>query len=194
MLRRSGPFQRIAWGGVRLEGKSAAVPISFVLQEKWVPATFGSPVPKNAAAPGGSRNPAQESKEMAICPFPRNVLRVLLLGLLLAGCHRQPVRHLSSDVCLLLPGQTTRQEVLAFLGSPEQRRLDPIEGETWIYYQVKKSFFRKAPYLGGKMGEEHYDVVTVTFQGDLIRTCAYRSFDEEEFNKAGLAGREPSGS
>jgi hypothetical protein len=131
---------------------------------------------------------------MARFPHSRTILPVLLLALALAGCHRQPIRHLSSDVCLLLPGQTTRQEVLDFFGTPDQRRLDPREGETWVYYQVKKSFLRRTPYLGGKIGEEHYEVVLVTFQDDLVRTCAYRSFDEKEFNQAGLAGDENSGS
>jgi hypothetical protein len=139
-------------------------------------------------------HPVQENMSMAISPFSRKILMVLLLGLLLAGCHRQPVRHLSSDVCLLLPGQTTRQEVLAYLGSPDQRRLDTRERETWIYYQANKSLLRKAPYLGEKLGDEQYDVVTVTFEGDLVRTCAYRSFDKDEFIQAGLAGGEPSGS
>ncbi|MDA8163828.1 MAG: hypothetical protein M0017_02170 [Desulfobacteraceae bacterium] len=127
---------------------------------------------------------------MAICPFPRRLLLVLLLAFPLAGCHHQPIPHLSSDACLLEPGHTTRQEVLAYLGTPDQRRMDPQNGETWIYYHANKSFLRRAPYVGQKLGEEQFDVVTVTFQGDLVRTCAYRSLNEKEFKKEGLAGGE----
>lgn len=129
---------------------------------------------------------------MAICSCVRRATVVALLAFTMAGCYHQPVQHLCSDVCLLLPGKTTQQQVIAYLGTPDQRRLVPGKGETWIYYQVNKSFLRKMPLVGKKMGEEHYDVVTVTFQGNVVRTCAYRSYNEHEFNQAGLATSEPS--
>ena len=121
-------------------------------------------------------------------------LLVLLLILFLAGCHRQPVRHLSSDACLLLPGNTTKQEVLSYLGTPDQRRMDPQQGEMWVYYEANKSFLRKTPLLGDNLGDEQYDVVVVTFQNDQVRTCVYRSFTEEQFKQADLIERESSDS
>jgi hypothetical protein len=131
---------------------------------------------------------------MAIYSIFWRALMALLLTFTMTGCYRTQVRHLSSDVCLLQPGQTTREEVLAYLGDPDQRQINPEKGETWIYYQGNKSLLRKMPYLGKNMGEEQFDVVMITFQGDLVRTCAYRSFDENEFNRKYLAGNEPSNS
>jgi hypothetical protein len=130
---------------------------------------------------------------MAISLLLKRSMVALLLALVLSACHRQPVRHFSSDVSLLLPGSTTKQEVLASWGAPEQRQLASPQGETWIYYQVNKSFLRKAPLLGGKMGREQYEVAIITFQGEVVRSCTYRSFNEQEFERAGISRSEPTG-
>ncbi|MDH4320254.1 MAG: hypothetical protein OEV73_02020 [Desulfobulbaceae bacterium] len=120
--------------------------------------------------------------------------RSLLLGcclvglLLLPGCwHGEQVRHLSSDVCLLLPGQMTQKDVLAYLGEPNQRRADAEGRMVWLYYEVRKSTMRKTPFLGKRLGYEEYDVVTITFAGDTMQACVYRSLDEKEFAEAGIA-------
>ncbi len=119
--------------------------------------------------------------------FCRLPLWYPLVGfLLLAGCHGQPVRHLSSDVCLLLPGQMTKKDVLGYLGDPSQRRIGSGGQEVWVYYDVKKSTLRKTPWIGDRLGYANFDVVTITFAGDLMRACVYRSLTEEEFAKAGL--------
>lgn len=119
----------------------------------------------------------------------------LLLWLCLAGllllpaCTHQPVRHLSSDVCLLVPGQMTKKDVLGYLGEPEQRRTDANGQEVWVYYEVNKSTMRKTPYIGNRLGFENYDVVTITFANERVEACVYRSLTEEEFDKAGLAAQ-----
>ncbi len=119
--------------------------------------------------------------------FPsRFVVCLCLLGLVGSGCfyHGEPVRHLSSDVCLITPN-LTQKEVLATLGPPDQKQQGE-QGEVWIYDTVNKSFLRKTPYIGEKLGSENYDVVTVTFVGDTVATCLYRSYSEEEFKKSGI--------
>ncbi|MBI4791700.1 MAG: hypothetical protein HY789_02960 [Deltaproteobacteria bacterium] len=115
---------------------------------------------------------------------------VFLLGLslfFLSGCSffKGPVRHLASDVCLMTQG-TTRQEVLAYMGPPDDQQVDQY-GEIWIYFQVNKSLLRKTPYIGDNLGTEDVDVVTVRFEGDKVITCAYRSLTVEEFKKSGIA-------
>ena len=113
----------------------------------------------------------------------------LLAGLLwaciflLAGCSTfsSPVRHLSSDVCLVMPESTTRQEVLSFLGEPDRRITTGDSLETWLYLKVNRSFTRKLPLVGDMVGSQDYETVTVTFTGDLVRTCIYRQFDEKEY-------------
>lgn len=113
------------------------------------------------------------------------VLSALLLFMFSAGCSTvsTPVRHLSSDVCLVMPESTTRQEVLSFLGEPDQKITSAGKSETWLYLKVNKSFSKKLPLLGAKLGNQNYETVTVTFAGDLVKTCLYRQFDEAEFEK-----------
>ncbi|MFA6497889.1 MAG: hypothetical protein WC256_10310 [Desulfurivibrionaceae bacterium] len=119
--------------------------------------------------------------------FPsRFVVCLCLLGLAATGCfYRDPVRHLSSDICLITPN-LSQKEVLAYLGSPDQKQKGE-QGEIWVYNEVKKSFLRKTPFVGEKLGSENYDVVTITFVGDTVSTCLYRAYNEEELKKNGVA-------
>ncbi len=113
------------------------------------------------------------------------VSSALLFFLFSAGCSgiSAPVRHLSSDVCLVMPESTTRQEVISFLGEPDQKITNAEKSEVWLYLKVNKSFSKKLPLVGTKLGEQNYETVTVTFDGDLVKTCLYRQFDEVEFEK-----------
>ncbi len=105
----------------------------------------------------------------------------------LSGCYNsEQVQHLSSDVCLLVPNTSTKEEVLSLLGQPDQRVTAQDGQEIWYYYEVKKSFLRKTPYVGDKLGEEEFDLITVTFTGDRVLTCVYRSLTQEEFEKTGI--------
>ncbi|MDF1577957.1 MAG: hypothetical protein RQ753_06770 [Desulfurivibrionaceae bacterium] len=105
--------------------------------------------------------------------------------LLTAGCvgASSPVRHLSSDICLVMPEQTTREEVISFLGEPDRKMTTDENLELWLYLEVNRSFARKMPLVGDKLGTQNYEAVTVTFNGELVSTCLYRQFDESEFEK-----------
>ena len=113
------------------------------------------------------------------------VSSALLFFLFSAGCSgiSAPVRHLSSDVCLVMPESTTRQEVISFLGEPDQKITNAEKSEVWLYLKVNQSYSKKLPLLGAKLGDQNYETVTVTFDGDLVKTCLYRQFDEVEFEK-----------
>lgn len=121
--------------------------------------------------------------------FPCRVLPVVVLALLtwpaFFGCASTstPVRHLSSDVCLVMPESTTRQEVLSFLGEPDRKLINPENVEVWLYLKVNKSFAKKTPLLGDKLGYQNYETVTVSFDADLVRACLYRQLEENEFEK-----------
>ena len=117
---------------------------------------------------------------------PRFVVCLCLLAFVGSGCfYSEPVRHLSSDICLITPN-LTQKEVLATLGPPDHKQQTGEQGEIWVYREVKKSFLRKAPYVGEKLGSENYDVVTITFVGDTVSTCFYRAYNEEEHKKSGV--------
>jgi hypothetical protein len=109
---------------------------------------------------------------------------IFCLFFLSACFFKTPVRHLASDVCLMSQG-TTRQEVMRYMGPPDDQQNDQY-GEMWIYYQVNKSLLRKTPFIGDRLGTEDVDVVTIRFERDHVIACAYRSLTADEFKKSGI--------
>jgi hypothetical protein len=109
----------------------------------------------------------------------------LMLGTV--GCARKNVRHLASDVGMITPGTTTKQEVVNYLGQPDAEYKMTEGGLLWVYSEAKKTMLRDTPYIGGKIGEETYEVVKVTFNGDIVQTIGYRTMSEEDFKETGLA-------
>ena len=111
----------------------------------------------------------------------KNKIIFVLFGFILGACSAtQPVRHLSSDVCLIMPESTTKTEVLSFLGKPNLRQTKPNGDETWIYYMENESFLKKVPLLGYELGTSNYETVIVTFIGEQVRTCVYRQLEPGE--------------
>jgi len=113
---------------------------------------------------------------LALCLF-------LMVGM--AGCAKKEVRHLASDVCLVAPEKTTKQEVFNYLGQPNEEYETPDGNTLWVYYEVKKSVLRGTPYVGEKIGEELYEVVKVSFTGDIVQSVVYRSLEAEDFKEGG---------
>lgn len=113
------------------------------------------------------------------------VLSVLLfLGM--SGCAQKAVRHLASDVCLISPEKTTKEQVVTYLGQPDAQYEMEDGTESWVYYEVKKSTLQDTPYIGDKIGDKKYEMVKVTFGNDIVQTCVYRLLSEEEFSENGL--------
>lgn len=102
------------------------------------------------------------------------------------GCSSHAyIRHLAADACLVTPLQSTKKEVINYMGPPDNRLSGP-NGEEWIYYQRHQSLLRKLPYVGNKMGNESYEAMIVTFNGDRVQTCVYRAYNEREFQNSKL--------
>jgi len=121
------------------------------------------------------------------------ICSVLLLGLLLASCTHKPVRHLASDASLIKPGTSTKADVLTFLGDPDAQQMISDTAERWIYDEEKKTMMQKTPYLGELFGKGGYRRILVTFEGDLVVSCKYSSYDSDEYDWADdLDGQEQS--
>lgn len=110
---------------------------------------------------------------------------IVIVSLVAGGCGGKTTqtRQLASDVCLVMPDSTTRQEVISFLGEPDKKISKGENLETWLYLDVRKSFSKKMPLIGKNLGHENYETVIVTFEADLVRTCLYRNFDPTEFEE-----------
>ena len=119
-----------------------------------------------------------------LCASALAVCLVFMLGMM--GCAKKNVRNLASDVCLVAPEKTTKQEVFNYLGQPDEEYKTADGNTLWIYYEVKKSMLRSTPYIGEKIGEEAYEVVKVSFIGDIVQSIVYRAMDEEDFKEEGL--------
>jgi hypothetical protein len=83
----------------------------------------------------------------------------------------------------------SKEEVMAHLGMPNERHTTE-NGETWVYFQVKKSLLRNTPYIGESLGTEDVEVATVQFAGNKVITCVYRSLTAEEFRNSGISETE----
>ena len=116
---------------------------------------------------------------------------IVALGLLLisgmTGCAKENVRHLVSDVSLVSPGTTKKQEVLNYLGQPDAEYEMAGGDILWVYYEEKITLLRKTPYLGKKLGEKTYEIVKVVLAGDDVRSIGYTTMREEDFDESRLA-------
>lgn len=102
----------------------------------------------------------------------------------ISGCYNKPVRHLASDVALLKVGSSTEEDVLVFLGEPdEQQELE--EGvETWLYRDKTMTFLEKAPLVGKRLGSPEYKVVMVTITNKIVTEVLYSASDKDDMNWA----------
>lgn len=109
----------------------------------------------------------------------------LLMVFLNAGCSKEPIRHLSSDSCLIAQG-TTKQDVLTYMGTPKFKQ-QSASAETWIFVEEHRSLLKKTPVINWVLGTVSYDLVYISFNGDIVSNCQYRAASEEEYNKANLS-------
>jgi hypothetical protein len=123
--------------------------------------------------------------------FFRAISYLLLLvfsSMLMTGCfYKQPVRHLTSEVSLVVPHQSTQKEIISFMGFPEKKRKISETEEEWLYFQTNKSLLRRTPLLGTKIGYEEYDVAIIRFSNAIVTSSQYRSLTQEEFKQLGIA-------
>ena len=50
----------------------------------------------------------------------------------------------------------------------------------------QKSLLRRTPYVGDKLGDEKFDLLTITFQAENVMECVYRHLNEDDFDKLGI--------
>lgn len=99
---------------------------------------------------------------------------------LLGGCNTKQVRHLASDAALIKPGQSTRQDVLRYLGEPNGHRTLSPEVEEYVYYEDRKGTLGQMPMVGSWIDPEGYEMILVTLEGDLVTGCEFRLFNEAD--------------
>ena len=110
------------------------------------------------------------------------LLLVALVGL--SGCYTRPVRHLASDVALLKVGTSTQEDVLVFLGEPDEQQMVSEGVERWLYLKEDKTLFERTPFIGKHIGSPQYSRVVVTLTKGIVSDCVFSVTDEDDFDWA----------
>ncbi len=110
----------------------------------------------------------------------RVFISLLAALLLLGGCYSKQVRHLASDAALIKPGQSTRQEVMRYLGEPNGHRTVSPGVEEYVYYEDQTGPFAKMPVVGSWVDPDGYEMILVTLDGDMVKSCEFRVFNEAD--------------
>jgi hypothetical protein len=106
-------------------------------------------------------------------------ISVLMLLLLLSGCYMSPVRHLAADIALLKAGETTQEDVIIYLGEPDDvRELDDGTVQ-WLYLEKDESTLRKTPLVGNMMGSAEFQRAIVTIKDGIVAEAVYSSSDKK---------------
>jgi hypothetical protein len=115
--------------------------------------------------------------------FNRLAIAIPVL-LLLAGCYSKPVRHLASDASLLKAGESSRQEVLRYLGEPDGQRTVAPGVEEYVYFEDVRSSLQRAPLLGSWLDAEGYETLIVTLTGDVVTDLEFRTYRRKDMDWA----------
>lgn len=113
------------------------------------------------------------------------ILMLSCLVLSLVGCSYKPVRHLASDAALIKAGESTRQDVLRYLGEPDSRRAVAPGIEEYMYSEEQKSELANLPWVGKMVGSSSRETVVVTLNGDEVTACEFQLAreDDQEWKK-----------
>lgn len=108
-------------------------------------------------------------------------LLFITVALLLGGCYGKPVRNLASDAALIKVGQSTSDDVLAFLGEPDAQEVTGDGVERWLYREDTASRLEKAPVFGKYFGSPTVGRVIITLKDNRVVECDYSAQDDDDF-------------
>lgn len=117
-------------------------------------------------------------------PLKSIIVMMLLSACFLSGCYITPVRHLAADIALVQVGQSTREDVLIFLGDPDEQRVQSEGNEKWLYTQKKKRGAEKTPFVGKYLGSPEINTVVITFTNGIVTDTKFSSDDKDDLDWA----------
>jgi hypothetical protein len=110
----------------------------------------------------------------------RSFLLLLMMSLVVSGCYNKPVRHLVSDVALLKVGESTQEDVLVFLGDPDEQEVLSDGSQKWRYSDKDTSLIQKTPMVGTYFGAPEYQQLVVTIKNGIVTECVFSASDEDD--------------
>ncbi len=109
---------------------------------------------------------------------------LLTMVLIISGCYNTPVRDLAVDASLLITGKSTQEDVLIFLGDPDEQQDMGAGVEKWIYKDKTMTLFEKTPFIGKQFGSPDYQRVVVILTNGIVTKCTYSSTDADDLDWA----------
>lgn len=122
--------------------------------------------------------------EKKMNPVKRYVVLLISTVFLLSGCYSTPVRHLASDAGLIKIGTSDKEEVLTYLGEPDEQEVLAEGVEKWVYREYESSALKSTPVVGKYFGPKNYGTVTVILKDDIAVKCVYGAYDHNELDWA----------
>jgi outer membrane protein assembly factor BamE (lipoprotein component of BamABCDE complex) len=113
-----------------------------------------------------------------------SLIAVIVIFLCLSGCYNKKIRHLASDASLIKVGSSTRNDVLTYLGEPDGQRSLTENREEWVYLEEKPSSLQRTPVVGGYFDGRGYDKIFIILENDVVQSCQFREFEEDELDWA----------
>jgi len=110
----------------------------------------------------------------------RFFLILVVTAFVISGCYNKPVRHLASDAALLKVGKSSSEDVLVYLGDPDEQKTLGDGVEKWLYKKEEKTLFEKIPYAGRQFGAPEYSQVVVTITDGVVTDCIFSLSDEDD--------------
>jgi len=109
-----------------------------------------------------------------------SIIFCCLLISFLGGCQSKQIRHLASDAALITPEQTTKGELISYLGQPDAHR--KISDNIWefIYFEDKRSLIDKTPFIGDLSSSDDYEMLRIIITNDKVTECEFSSFDKND--------------
>lgn len=103
----------------------------------------------------------------------RLLISILLATFTLSGCYNKPVRHLASDAALIQVGISGQEDVLTYLGEPDEQIVLESGVEKWVYTEYERSALKTAPVVGKYFGPLSSGTVIVVLKDDVVTECKY---------------------
>lgn len=113
-----------------------------------------------------------------------SIVLCLALTSALSSCYITPKRHLASDIILVQVGKSTREDVLIYLGDPDDQKV--LEGgvEKWLYTEMDANVVEKTPLVGKYFGSPEIENVIITFTNGIVSDTAFSATDKDELDWA----------
>lgn len=113
------------------------------------------------------------------------VMIFFLTSLLVSGgCYNKTIRHLASDAVLIKTGVSSRNDVLTYLGEPDDIRIFEGEKEKWTYVEKRPGTLQFLPLVGEYFGGGTYETIIVVLQNDIVQSSLFREFSDDDFDWA----------